>query len=862
MKNKNFLIVALLLIISLLLPSCQGILDVHECNFSSGWENDDAKHWHECECGLKSDVGDHEYVIKTSDNAVHNLAATVNTAPTATFTANAIDEVMYGDADGDKQIDMNDVISTRKYVTSFDYDLGTSNVNVEAGADANGDGKINMKDIVLLRKYIVNYDYETGSSTVTLGPSHIPVDIPAVEPTCTTTGLTKGSKCSICGKILTAQQIVPVKDHSFGSGVLNGDKLMYTCSVCNYTKSENAFVVTVKHLKIDGSEAHAQTVVGFPLNADPYKVEALNISGLVPSHDYVMLDYTSSAATVTIYYSQIDVWDGSSVSSSLKGSGTASDPYLIQSGADLAYIDKNMTAAENFKGVYFKMTKSIDLNGKSVKIGYYPGWSGRIIFNGIFDGNNCSIRNLNMTDSGMGGGLFSVVSGTVKNLTVYGTVKGNDKMVGAIVGWLYKGTLENCASYVNVTSTGASETGGITGTSEKGTITKCINYGTVKGTDSVGGIAGKASGTLTSCRNYGKVSGNTNVNEIYGSAHSTGTPILYDCGVENEFFISDGSIKDPTDFDYSFAVIGDPQCIVEYAREMNSDKYLKRIYDYIIDNVSSKKIKHVFHLGDLVQTTWPYISGDTAKNKMYAEAELITQQIIKLDGVVDYSLIRGNHDPADFYDEYFGVNSTKTGYASHIEDYYINSTNSVHYFSAGDLDYMVVTLDFGAGDPVLEWASEVISAHPHHNVIIVTHAYMDRDGTTLGNSDAGALKTNGTNDPLYNTAMGATANNGDHMWDKLISQHENIVLVLSGHIGTEDVICSQWKGVHGNTVTNILIDPQDMDTLFKSQGSVGAIAMFYFSNGGKTVEVRYWSTVQNAYIKTENQYTFTINTIQ
>jgi hypothetical protein len=295
---------------------------------------------------------------------------------------------------------------------------------------------------------------------------------------------------------------------------------------------------------------------------------------------------------------------------------------------------------------------------------------------------------------------------------------------------------------------------------------------------------------------------------------------------------------------------------------MNSDMYLKKTYDYILNNILSKNIKHVFHLGDLVQTTWPYNSGDTAKNNMYAEAELITKQIIKLDGVVDYSLIRGNHDPADFYDEYFGVNSTKTGYASHIEDYYINSSNSVHYFTAGNLDYMVVTLDFGAGDPVLNWASEVIAAHPNHNVIVVTHAYMDRDGTTLGNSDAGALKTNGTNDPLYNTAMGATANNGDHMWDKLISQHENIVLVLSGHIGTEDVICSQWKGVHGNTVTNILIDPQDMDTLFKSQGGVGAVAMFYFSNGGKTVEVRYWSTVQNAYIKTKNQYTFTINTVQ
>ena len=36
--------------------------------------------------------------------------------------------------------------------------------------DANGDGQINMEDVILLRQYIANYNYETGSSTVILGP--------------------------------------------------------------------------------------------------------------------------------------------------------------------------------------------------------------------------------------------------------------------------------------------------------------------------------------------------------------------------------------------------------------------------------------------------------------------------------------------------------------------------------------------------------------------------------------------------------------------------------------------------------------------------------------------------------------------
>lgn len=613
--------------------------------------------------------------------------------------------------------------------------------------------------------------------------------------------------------------------------------------------------LTINHFNLDGTLIESETIENYSL---PYTVNAKNYSGLVPSHDYVIIKEGTNV--INIYYSELDVWNGTDVTSSLKGSGTLNDPYLIESGADLAYIDNHMTSTENFKGVYFKMTKSIDLNGHSMKIGEYPGWGGRIIFSGIFDGNNCSIRNLNMTESGMGGGLFSVVSGTVKNLTVYGTVKGNDKMVGGIVGWLYNGTLENCSNYVNVTSTGAAETGGITGTCQ-GNIIKCINYGSVTGKDGVGGIAGLASGTLTSCRNYGTISGTSNANEIFGAPHSSGAPIVTDCGAQYEFFVDESIVQDPTDFDYSFAIIGDQQCMVQYARELNSDKNFKLIYDYIINNADSKNIAHVFNLGDIVQTTWPYNNTEEHKNRMYKEVEFAYKQIARLDGVVDYSLVRGNHDPDFLYDEYFGVNSSYTGYASHIEDYYISSTNSVHYFSVGDLDYMVVTLDFGAGDPVLAWANEVIAAHPNHNVIITTHAYMHRTGELLANSTLCARKPDGTNDPLYDTDMGAVANNGDDMWNKLVKKHANIVMVLSGHVDSDNVVCTQLTGDNGNTVTNILINPQAMDSRYKSSGGVGAVAMFYFSNGGKTVEVRYYSTVQGAYIKSENQFTFTINTV-
>ena len=48
---------------------------------------------------------------------------------------------------------------------------------------------------------------------------HTEVTIPAVAPTCTTTGLTEGKKCSVCGTIITAQQTVAALGHNYVGAV-------------------------------------------------------------------------------------------------------------------------------------------------------------------------------------------------------------------------------------------------------------------------------------------------------------------------------------------------------------------------------------------------------------------------------------------------------------------------------------------------------------------------------------------------------------------------------------------------------------------------------------------------------------------
>jgi len=71
---------------------------------------------------------------------------------------------------------------------------------------------------------------------------HTPEPVPAKDPTCTESGLTEGSRCAVCGEILKAQESVAAKGHTpepvpakdptcTESGLTEGKK----CSVCGET---------------------------------------------------------------------------------------------------------------------------------------------------------------------------------------------------------------------------------------------------------------------------------------------------------------------------------------------------------------------------------------------------------------------------------------------------------------------------------------------------------------------------------------------------------------------------------------------------------------------------------------------------
>ncbi len=81
-----------------------------------------------------------------------------------------------------------------------------------------------------------------------------PETIPGKAATCTSTGLTDGEKCSVCGETLQEQETIPALGHSpelvagkaatcTGSGLTDGEK----CSVCGETLQEQKTIPTLGH---------------------------------------------------------------------------------------------------------------------------------------------------------------------------------------------------------------------------------------------------------------------------------------------------------------------------------------------------------------------------------------------------------------------------------------------------------------------------------------------------------------------------------------------------------------------------------------------------------------------------------------
>ena len=228
--------------------------------------------------------------------------------------------------------------------------------------------------------------------------------------------------------------------------------------------------------------------------------------------------------------------------SGLAGSGTETDPYMINTVADLVLFRDSVNAGEtkyNAPGVYVALGASIDLAGTTWDAGIGDGTNAS--FDGIFDGKGYSIKNLTVDRTNNGyvcAALFGYIMDTavirnlvIENATVNAngstgnnvavlvgfvynkdgsalienvTIKGDVKVdavnvygVGAIVGYSYgfmhAVNINNCTVDVNAGSYILADAGvgGIIGYGGGAVITDCtVKSITLTADGLVGGIAG------------------------------------------------------------------------------------------------------------------------------------------------------------------------------------------------------------------------------------------------------------------------------------------------------------------------------------------------------------------------------------
>ena len=172
---------------------------------------------------------------------------------------------------------------------------------------------------------------------------------------------------------------------------------------------------------------------------------------------------------------------------------------LIESAEDFIDFAKNCSYNLWSRGKTLFLTKDIDLSGKDFDT--VP------VFSGVFEGNNHTIKGINVTSATSPTGLFAILEkdGVIRNLNVVGVVTpdGDANTVGGVVGENY-GTIEKVSFIGSVI--GATNVGGIAGVNRlSGSIIGCLAGGEIIGESAVGGIAGRNEGLISSATSTMKV---------------------------------------------------------------------------------------------------------------------------------------------------------------------------------------------------------------------------------------------------------------------------------------------------------------------------------------------------------------------
>lgn len=274
---------------------------------------------------------------------------------------------------------------------------------------------------------------------------------------------------------------------------------------------------------------------------------------------------------------------------------------------------------------------------------------------------------------------------------------------------------------------------------------------------------------------------------------------------------------------------------------------------WIVEHRAVRGIRFVLHEGDVVEH-W----GSEE------EWQRASRSMARLDGQVPYAMCTGNHD----YETGEGRPARRTPLNRHFPLSLFQaqptfagafdegrSENTCHVFSASGVEWLVLALEYGPRDEVVDWANRVMTNSPDRRVILLVHAYLYDDGTRYDHQRRPDQEWNPHDDEI---ARSSTVNDGEELWRKLVSRHRNVIFVFSGHAIGRGVGRLSSRGDHGNVVHQITANYQ-----MRPSGGEGYLRLVEFLPDGRTVQVKTYSPYLDAYLTSpEHQFTLDIGSAE
>lgn len=284
---------------------------------------------------------------------------------------------------------------------------------------------------------------------------------------------------------------------------------------------------------------------------------------------------------------------------------------------------------------------------------------------------------------------------------------------------------------------------------------------------------------------------------------------------------------------FTIAVLPDTQNYSDFFPETYSAQT-----QWIADNRISRNIACVLHLGDVTNRNSPQ------------EWENADRAMQILDGKVPYVLATGNHDYSENgichdrstrLNDYFPVSrfANLPSFGGTYDKEPDRMDNSYHTLTVLGRQLLVISLEFAPRVDVVRWANDVVAAHPDHEAILITHAYLYHNNYRYNWKQLGTKQE--WNPHTYGVAAGPEdVMDGEQLWNQLVSKHDQFIMTLNGHVLGDGLGRLKSKGEGGNDVHQMLVNYQ-----MHHKGGEGWMRLMEFRPDGQTVKVCDYSPVRN-----------------